>query len=723
MGWLEDQIKERIHQDDLQYTKAFEALAQVVMKHQQLHRAMGEHRNDVIELLEELLTYYELPIGEISDQDTEIQDIIEAALRPSHLMKRKVKLKDRWYSDGLGCLLVMDQTEQLHMLYPGKYSGYRMKDDKTNRMIRVRKHHALQFHEEAYCFYPPLPQTPLTNRELFQYAKRQIQGLDLAWLIIMLLIMTLLGCMTPWVTNYIFTTVLYYENLSLLYGAISIMISFSLSCFMMKIITSTISTKIETTSGMMVEAAMMMRTLHLPVTFFQSYGAGELAGRIENIPTMFHQLTSTILVSGLSALCSCLYLVQVFVYTPSLVKPALLFIAIQVLLCITTTFKQIKQVKKQTIAENAETNTVYTLLTGIQKIKNAGAEKRAFATWATAYEVHAKTRYQLPKLISLYPILSIVISLFGTIVFYLISLSSNLDASSFMVFQSAYGMVNGAILSLSSISSSTALVLAILSLLQPILDTAPEITSHKQVVKRLSGSLECNNVTFRYDQHMPPILDDISLKIKAHQYVAIVGETGCGKSTIMKLCLGFLQPQKGAIYYDGKDLHTLDITSVRKNIGVVLQDGKLFQGDIFSNITISDPSLTLEDAWKAAELAGIKQEIEEMPMGMFTLLSEGNGGISGGQRQRLLIARAIAAKPKILMFDEATSALDNVTQKQVSDALQSLRCTRIVIAHRLSTIKQCDRILVLHHGKFVEDGDYETLMRQNGLFKELVLRQ
>lgn len=723
MGWLDDQIKERRNQDDLQFTKAYEALAQVVMKHKHLHRVMENRPHDVVDLLEELLAYYELTPGEISSRDMQIQDILEDMLRPTHMMKRKVKLKDQWYHDGVGCLLVMDQKEQLHMLYPGSLGGYHMKDQKINKMQRVNQKQAKQLHEEAYCFYPPLPQTPLTKYDLFQYVKKQLQGLDLIWLIIMLFAMTLLGCMTPYITEYIFTTVLQLNQLSLLYGAIAIMISFSLSSFMMNIITSTISTKIETTSGLMVEAAVMMRTLHLPVTFFQTYGAGELAGRIENIPTMFHHLTATMLVSGLSAVCSCLYLIQVFVYTPSLVKSALLFIIIQVLLWLMTTIKQVKQVKKQTIAENHETNTVYTLLTGIQKIKNAGAEKRAFASWASAYEVHAKTRYQLPKLIPLYPILSMTLSLFGTIVFYMSSISSNVDAASFMVFQSAYGMINGAILSLTSISSSIALVFAIQSLLEPILTTEPETTSHKQVVKRLSGSIECNNLTFRYEEHMPPILDNISLKIKAHQYVAIVGETGCGKSTIMKLCLGFLQPQKGAIYYDGKDLQTLDITSVRRKIGVVLQDGKLFQGDIFSNITISDHSLTLEDAWKAAELAGIKEEIEEMPMGMFTLLSEGNGGISGGQRQRLLIARAIAAKPKILMFDEATSALDNVTQKQVSDALQSLRCTRIVIAHRLSTIKQCDRILVLHHGKFVEDGDYEALMRQNGLFKELVLRQ
>ena len=214
-----------------------------------------------------------------------------------------------------------------------------------------------------------------------------------------------------------------------------------------------------------------------------------------------------------------------------------------------------------------------------------------------------------------------------------------------------------------------------------------------------------------------------TLKIRAGEYIAIVGSTGCGKSTLVRLLLGFETPEKGAIYYDGKDVTTLDLRSLRRRIGAVTQDGSLFQGDIYSNIIISAPQLTLAEAWEAAELAGIADDIRAMPMGMQTVISEGQGGISGGQRQRLMIARAVAPKPRILMFDEATSALDNRTQKQVSEALDRLRCTRIVIAHRLSTIKNCDRILVLDKGRIVEDGSYDELIAQNGCFAELVARQ
>jgi len=260
-------------------------------------------------------------------------------------------------------------------------------------------------------------------------------------------------------------------------------------------------------------------------------------------------------------------------------------------------------------------------------------------------------------------------------------------------------------------------------MVNPIMETVPEVAEGKQVITKFSGGLELNNVSFRYSDSMPNVIDNLSLKIRPGQYVAIVGETGCGKSTLMRLMLGFETPQRGAVYYDSKDLTTIDLKSLRQKIGVVMQNGGLFQGDIYSNITICAPQLSMEDAWEAAELAGMAEDIRHMPMGMYTMLAEGSGGISGGQKQRLMIARAIAPKPKILMFDEATSALDNITQKKVSESLEQLKCTRIVIAHRLSTIRQCDRIILLEQGKIMEDGTYEELIKQDGRFAQLVKRQ
>ena len=284
-------------------------------------------------------------------------------------------------------------------------------------------------------------------------------------------------------------------------------------------------------------------------------------------------------------------------------------------------------------------------------------------------------------------------------------------------------MLMGAFTSLAGIVLQIAQIKPVLDMAEPFLKAEPEMSEGREILTRVSGSIELNNVYFRYNTDMPYVVNGLSLKIRPGEYIALVGRTGCGKSTLMRLLLGFEKPEKGAIYYDGKDINKIDLRSLRRKIGAVTQDGGLFQGDIFSNIVISAPQLTLDDAWEAAEMAGIADDIRAMPMGMQTVISEGQGGISGGQKQRLMIARAVAPKPKILMFDEATSALDNKTQKQVSEALDKLNCTRLVIAHRLSTIKNCDRILVLDRGRILEDGSYDDLIAKNGFFAELVERQ
>jgi ATP-binding cassette subfamily C protein len=221
---------------------------------------------------------------------------------------------------------------------------------------------------------------------------------------------------------------------------------------------------------------------------------------------------------------------------------------------------------------------------------------------------------------------------------------------------------------------------------------------------------------------MPLVLRDLSIAIRAGEFVALVGPSGCGKSTLFRLLLGFERLESGAIHFGGQDLAGLNPQSVRRQIGVVLQNGQLQTGDIFENIS-GARNLTLDDAWAAARLAGLEEDIRAMPMGMHTVISEGGGGLSGGQRQRLMIARAIASRPRILLFDEATSALDNHTQSQVSRSLESLNTTRIVIAHRLSTIVNADRIYALEAGRVVETGTYQQLIEQDGLFAKLARRQ
>ena len=468
---------------------------------------------------------------------------------------------------------------------------------------------------------------------------------------------------------------------------------------------------------------MMIRLLSLPASFFRKYNPGELKSRSLSVNQLCSTLLSMVLGTGLMSLTSLIYIPQIFGFAPSLVIPSLIIIAVTVAFSVVSTLMQIKINRQLMNVSAKESGLSYSLITGVQKIRLSGAEKRAFAKWLDLYSESAALTYNPPLFIKANTVISTGITVVSNIVLYYISVRNGIDQSSYFGFMAAYNMLMGAFMSLSGIALSIASIQPILEMAEPFLETEPETADNKEVVTKVSGSIELDHVSFRYSEETPYILDDLSLKVKSGDYVAIVGRTGCGKSTLVRLLLGFEKPEKGSIFYDNRDINSLDLASLRRKIGTVTQDAGLFQGDIYSNIVITAPELTLDDAWEAAEKAGVADDIRAMPMGMHTIISEGQGGILGGQRQRIMIARAIAPKPKVLIFDEATSALDNKTQKMVNDSLDAMGCTRIVIAHRLSTIKHCDRILVLDGGKIIEDGTYDELIAKNGYFAELVERQ
>jgi ATP-binding cassette subfamily C protein len=292
----------------------------------------------------------------------------------------------------------------------------------------------------------------------------------------------------------------------------------------------------------------------------------------------------------------------------------------------------------------------------------------------------------------------------------------------FVALSAIFMNILSAMLQLSGASLELMIIFPLAERLRPIVQTLPEFDEAKAHPGDLSGEIEVHHVTFRYLKDGPAILKDLSLRIRPGEYVALVGGSGSGKSTLLRLLLGFEKPESGSVFYDGHDLTSLDIREVRQQLGVVLQSSKLMPTDIYRNI-IGSRNLTVNDAWEAARMAGLDRDIKNMPMGMHTVVSEGGGTFSGGQRQRLMIARALVNKPRIIFFDEATSALDNETQRVVTQSMDSMQATRIVIAHRLSTIINADRIFVLHLGELVQSGSYAELMSEGGLFAELAKRQ
>ena len=721
MSWFEEQIKMRRDSDNEALDDSLKNVSAIIKGKKGFF--FGDDREQIKCVLDEILAFFHIKSREIPHEIKDLNDQMEYLFRPHGIMYRPVKLEKGWYKNASGAMLGKMKTGEAVALLPDRLGLYGFFDPATRKRVRLNRKTQDLLEEDAYCFYKPFPLKKIGVRDLIQYIVGTVSPSTIVCVILITLCATLVGMITPRITKLLFSDVLESGSAILLLSIAVLYVCTSLSLLMIGGIKSLLINRINTEMNLSVQAATMARILSLPADFFKNYSSGEITTRAQYINSLCQTLVQTFLSTGLTSIFSLVYITQIFVYARELVIPALCITLVTLLISIVTSLVQMKINKKQMELSGEMSGMTYQIITGVQKIKLSGSEKRVFSRWLNHYAEEAKLTYNPPKFLLFNGVISTAISLAGTIVMYFFAVKSGVSIADYTAFNAAYGMLSGALMSVAGIALTAARIKPVIDMAKPIMDAEPEISEGKHIVTKVSGGIELSNVSFRYEDNSPLVVNDLSLKIKPGQYVAIVGKTGCGKSTLLRLLLGFEKPQKGAIYYDGKDINTLDLKSLRKKIGVVTQNGKLFQGDIYSNIVISAPYLSVDDAWKAAEIADIAEDIRRMPMGMHTVISEGAGGISGGQKQRLMIARAVAPNPKVLMFDEATSALDNITQKKVSEALDGLKCTRIVIAHRLSTIKQCDRIIVLDGGKIAEDGTYDELLAKKGCFYELVERQ
>lgn len=723
MGWFDRQVREIKKKDQEVFEDSIFQMASVVLGKRDSAEAADE-RILTKAAIDEILKYYHYKPVEIPGQLKDADEQMEYCLRPKGIMYRKAELKEGWYKESfLPFLATAKEDNRPVALIPQKTTGYRIYDPVSGKSCKANKKTAEGFKKEAVCFYKPLPLKSLGKKDLLSYMMSYLTARDISAYVILALMVTLVGMLSPMLTRALTGRFLLNGNYQFLIGIAVFLVCAAVSAMLMNSVRSLLLDRMKTKPSQALEAALMARVMNLPTGFFREYSSGELANRLSFTNQLGRLIFGSLFSKGVSAFVSLLYIAQIVKYAPGLTVPAVIIIAVTFFVNIMTTIVQTKVKKAEMEAAAQSSGISFAMINGVQKIKLAGAEKRAFAKWAASYSKEAKRAYDLPVFLKANAAITTAVSLLGTIAIYYLAVATGVSPSEYLAFNVAYGSVTGAISTLSDLAKWVSQIKPILEMIEPVLKAVPEASENKKVVTSLSGNIELNQVYFRYNENMPYVINGLSLKIRSGEYIAIVGTTGCGKSTLMRILLGFETPERGAVYYDGSDMSKLDLKSLRQKIGVVMQDGGLFQGDIFSNITISAPQLTLDEAWEAAELAGIADDIRDMPMGMGTLISEGQGGISGGQKQRLMIARAIAPKPKILMFDEATSALDNKTQKMVSESLAGLKCTRIVIAHRLSTIRHCDRILVLDKGEIKEDGTYDELIAKGGLFAGLVERQ
>ena len=723
MRWMESQIETRQRLDKEMLEASYAELVISVIGPRNMPRFTPDNFEMADDAVCGCLRYLGVKPGNVPDSLTDFALRIDWLCRPSGTMHRNVRLEGDWYKHAFGAMLGKLDTGDPIAILPSTKGGYRFFDPSSGQRVRVNAKTAVHIEEDAVFFYRPLPQGELTLRDLAHFILDVFDRSDYIYILITALATTLVGLLPPWANQIVFGTVMPSGKASLIAPIGGLLLGVAISSTLFGICRNLMMARVSSKLDIATQAATFSRVLLLPSSFFKTYASGNLASRVSQVSALISLLTSIVLGSGLSFLLSAAYLMQIAVLAPPMVMPALLTTLLQALLTIIVIRISAKRQHEVMQASSELSGLVTLLLNGVNKIKLAGAEDRAFSKWSRQYARYAKASYNRPIIERALPALVTLVGMLGSITLFFVAGNSRMDVADYMSFSVAYGQVSAAVMMLANLAGQFAQVDPMLQMIEPVLKACPETSEDKPSVEKITGSIEVSNVSFRYDDKSPYVLDDLSFKVNSGEYVALVGRSGCGKSTIMRLLLGFEVPERGNIFYGPYDVGKVDLRSLRQSIGTVMQDGRLFMGDIASNITISNPLATLDDAWEAAEIAGIADDIRKMPMGMRTLISEGAGGVSGGQRQRLMIARAVCGNRRILMLDEATSALDNVTQKHVADSLEKLNCTRLVVAHRLSTVRHCDRIMVVDGGRIAEKGTYEELIAKNGIFAELVERQ
>ncbi|MBP3262011.1 ATP-binding cassette domain-containing protein [Pseudobutyrivibrio sp.] len=722
MGWFKNQIEERQAADQQLLEDAYKKVISSILGGEQAEK-IQDKRQVIKGNIDEIMRFYHLRPIDVSKEMIDVDSEFDYILKSRGIMKRKIKLTEGWYKDAFGPILAFTKESNVPVvLIPGNIA-YRFENPFTKKREWVNNNNAGLFDVEAYHLYRPLPNKKMNIIDLLVFMRQSLYLNDLVYIVLCSFMATATSMFLPEFAKILVGPILEIKESSYIVSLVICMICITVSYQLFEGIKTLLQSRIKTKISVNVESAMMMRIMSLPSGFFRKYSPGELCNRSLAVNQLCNTLVDIIMGSSLTAFVSLLYIFQIFSFAKSLTVPAIFIVLITLFFLVSTSMIQMK-VDRELLNRQAKTAGLsYQFISGIKKLKLSGSEKRAYSKWLMEYAEEAKYQYNPPLFIKANAVFFAGINLFSTIVIYYIAVKSNLNQSYYYAFMASFGMLMGAFDSVSSVTDSFAQIKPILEMATPFLKTEPEIEAEKQLVNNVSGMITVENLSFKYNDDSQYVFKNLSLKVKPGDYVAIVGKTGCGKSTLIRLLLGLEHPQMGAIYYDNQNIDTMDLPSLRRKIGTVMQDSALFQGDIYSNIAITNPDLTEDEAWQAAEIAGIADDIKKMPMKMKTMITEGQGGISGGQRQRIMIARAIATRPKILFFDEATSALDNITQKQVSDALDKMGCTRIVIAHRLSTIKNCNKIIVINNGQIVESGTYEELIAKQQFFAELVKRQ
>lgn len=665
----------------------------------------------------------------IIEPDGALGATVEGGLRQiaksSQLRFRRVLLDKGWFPVEAGSMVatMREDGRPVALVQTGSNS-YQVVDHARGDQHPLDEQSAGRLGSAGYVLYKSWPAVRLTGRHLVALGLRGTRA-DLLRILLLGIASALLALVTPIATSQLFNDIIptaARERLAVLVG---VLLLGALAAAAFNIAQGLALIRVETRMNVSLGTALWDRILRLPVPFFRHYSIGDLAQRtlaVDAIRQILAQAGFSVVLSAVFSLSS---LVLLFVYDTSLALVALVLIVASAAVTCALTVKQVRLQREQLTLRGDLSGMVIQQVVGISKLRVSAAERRAFAEWSKLFARQQSVVYTSANLRNVQTVFNAGWVPFTTLVIFW-SLSQrgldSIDPGHFLAFFAAFGQIIVASRAITAALGGMLQAVPLYERAKPILEAVPEVVQNAQDPGILSGRVDLGHVAFRYAPDGPLVLDDVSMAIEAGQFVAVVGPSGAGKSSLVRLLLGFERPEAGSVLFDDKDLATLDVELVRRQIGVVLQTAQVMPGSILTNI-IGETGLTRDDAWLAAAQAGLDRDLKAMPMGMDTLVTEGSSTLSGGQKQRLMIARALAMRPRLLLFDEATSALDNITQRTVTESLDQLAVTRIVIAHRLSTIANADKIIVMDRGRVAEQGTYEELMANEGPFSRLAARQ
>lgn len=637
---------------------------------------------------------------------------------------RKIQLDQDWFRQDVGHLVCFEKDSGQAVACiskgKGKYKIYKM--DGTSNTVYSKIANDLENY--AYILYRPLPNKSLSVFDMLRFSISCIKQSNIVKILFLSLLTMLVSLAIPQINQYIYDILIPSQDYIGIYSLCSVLICILIGSTCFSIVKSFITFSVFSKTRYQLQEAIYDRMFRLKQAFIDKYEAADLALRGAGV-SQFSSLNAQILSSLLSVCLSVIFLVQMYMYDSLLATAALLIVIVEVIVLFVFGNKQVQLLQSLTEISSEKSSVLFQLIRGITKLRVANAEEGGLKKYMEKHIQASKLNFKISLSSAFLSAVSVVFSLLTTLIFYVL-ISFNgfyISVGTLMAFSAAFGMFSAAVLQVPQCIIVVIQLIPVIRRLKPILEEVPEAYSGNTKIENLTGAIEVSHLSYSYSTNSKLILNDISFNVSPGEYVGIVGSTGCGKSTLLNLLLGFFKPTNGKIFYDNTDLEELDKLDLRKNFGVVLQDGAIVADSIINNITIAKPDSTLSEVNDVIKQVGLTDDIKKMPMGLETVLSEGSGQISGGQKQRVLIARALIGKPKILFFDEATSSLDNNTQKQISDNLAKMNITRIVIAHRLSTIMNCDKIMVINDGKIIEKGTYEELIDNKKHFYELARKQ